>query len=81
MAEKRTYTAVVSALETHIEHIREDVGKIELHLKELNKREGKQDVAIAKNKTNIGWVVKIGSGILFVILTLMAIAAGLVTIF
>jgi len=81
MTGKRTYTQVVTSFETHIEYIREDIGKIELHLKELNGREGEQDIDITKNKTNIGWIVKIGSGIAFVILSLLAIAAGLVRIF
>jgi len=77
----RTYTAVVSSLETHIEHIREDITEIKMHLKESNDQTRKQGLAIAKNKANIHWIIKIGTGIAFVILSLMAIAAGLARIF
>ena len=81
MAGKRTYKDVVIAVETHIEHIREDISKVKTHLEKLNDKEGIQNVAIAKNKMNIKWIVKIGTGIAFVILSLLAIAAGLVRIF
>ena len=36
MAEKKSYTAVLSSLETHITYIKEDLGEIKEHLGKIN---------------------------------------------
>lgn len=68
MNEKRTYTSVVASIETHIEHISNHLQNIDTHLERLNNSQGEQDEQISQNGNNITWVIKIGGGILVLIL-------------
>jgi len=73
----RTPEEILASVETHIIYINNHLQSIDSHLERLNNSEDKQNVAITKNKTNIGWVVKIGGGVLFIIATIAATALGL----
>lgn len=74
----KTPEEVLASLETHIVYINTHLESIDSHLEKLNSNEDKQNIAITKNKTNIGWIVKIGGGALFVIATIAATALGLI---
>lgn len=81
MSDKKSYTEVVASFETHIIYIREDIGEIKEQLKVLNARTGDCEVQVAKNKTRIGLIYKIGGSILGVAAILATLAFGVLNLF
>ena len=79
MVEKRKYIDVVASIETHILYMGKDIKSIKDHLGELNNHVGKQDIRIARNTSNISWIMRIGGGLLTIgsIVALVLKVAGI----
>ena len=71
MADKKSYTEnlveihqKLSALETISNYQENHLSNIDQHLNKLNERTDKNEQQTTRNASNIGWIIKIGSGLI-----------------
>jgi len=81
MTEKRSYTAILASLDTHISHINNHLKNIDSHLEKLNNTNFEQSIAINRNKDRIVLFYKIGGGIAVILAGLItAVVTGLIRV-
>ena len=70
MADKKTYTQVVTTIETHVDYIRLHLKNLDSHLERINNRITEHDKITTMNKANINniWRVIGGMGLLLLAL-------------
>ena len=59
----------MTRMETKQEYELNHLRNIDHHLEKLNTRTNKNELACLQNKNNMGWIIKIGSGLLIIIST------------
>ena len=59
----------MTRIETNQEYELNHLRNIDSHLDKLNDRTNKNELTCLQNKNNIGWIIKIGSGLLIIIST------------
>ena len=68
MTPKRTYTQVLSSIETHQEYTSTHLRNIDAHMARQNDKLYELEKSNTENKNNIKWIVGIGGGIITLIL-------------